>query len=365
VKEVLDYHVADDWEEYGNSQYLSHLSHGVGIGAVVLRWWRCPHCHQEFAFEFTPAGFWPPLTLPCPGCKCESEIPWPTPLMVTWTCERCGRVFSTSRYTWASQSKTYTRVRWREDGIHAGCDTLCCPVCSLRVGESLSLSDHVSRFFGSGFFGPPEDFWASIKANIESAEKAFDEFFQRVPALTVEQARLAEMERQRLLAEEEKRKTVAGLKSIDPTDFESAVASLYQALGYNVHLTPGSGDQGIDIVLTKDEERIAVQCKRYGRVVPISHVREFYGSFMGEFSRGIFVTSATFSRNTYEWAEQRNELELLNGEQLAQLFAEHKPEIVRDFDRVELPGLSRKSSRKNSRPFPSWWSEYPLSDERE
>jgi restriction endonuclease Mrr len=171
-----------------------------------------------------------------------------------------------------------------------------------------------------------------------------------------ERARLAELERQRILAKTKKReeeerqrllgiakqvKTVAGLKKLSPSDFESAVASLYEAIGYKAHLTPGSGGQGIDVVLTKDTVRIAVKCKRYSRSVPISHIRDFYGAFSGVFSSGIFVTSATFSRNTYDWTSQRKELELVDGEQLAKLFAEHRPEFVRDFEPAELPALSK------------------------
>jgi restriction endonuclease Mrr len=157
--------------------------------------------------------------------------------------------------------------------------------------------------------GANEAYYEQERKGIEDDTREFDGFLRKVPQIRVERARLAEEERQRAELEEKKRqeelrllrkqaRTVAGLKRMNPTNFELAVASLYLTLGYNVYVTPYSGDQGIDLVAVKDKERIAVQCKRYKRLVPVGQVRDFYGSFVGTYTRGIFVTSSTFSRAT-------------------------------------------------------------------
>lgn len=191
------------------------------------------------------------------------------------------------------------------------------------------------------------------RKNLERAKRAereFDRFLKKVPQLRAEQERLAEEERQKAALEAKKRqeelrllkkqaRTAIGLKRMKPTNFELAVASLYLKLGYEVYGTPTSSDRGIDLVAIKNKKRIAVQCKRYKRTVPVSQVRDFYGSFVGTYNRAVFVTSSAFSQATREWAEERQELELVNGQQLAKLFVEHDPKIVRNVKKwKEHPG---------------------------
>ncbi len=190
--------------------------------------------------------------------------------------------------------------------------------------------------------------WEQQRKEIEKATKKFDRFLKKVPQLRAEQERLAEEEKQKAALEVKKRQeelrllkkqatTAAGLKRMKPTNFELAVASLYSKLGFKVYVTPTSGDQGIDLVAVKDKERIAVQCKRYKRLVPVSQVRDFYGSFVGTYTRGIFVTSSAFSRATQDWTGEREGLELVDGQQLAKLFVEHDPKIVRNVEKWKEP----------------------------
>lgn len=64
--------------------------------------------------------------------------------------------------------------------------------------------------------------------------------------------------------------------------------------------------------------------------MPVSQVRDFYGSFVGTYTRGVFVTSSEFSQATRKWAEERHGLELVNGQHLAKLFVKHNPRILRN-----------------------------------
>lgn len=50
---------------------------------------------------------------------------------------------------------------------------------------------------------------------------------------------------------------------ISGRDFEKYVERLLKERGFNTILTPGSGDFGVDIIARKDDEKIAVQVKRY------------------------------------------------------------------------------------------------------
>jgi len=232
-------------------------------------------------------------------------------------------------------------VGWRGSGLLDKIFDLLGSACDL-VGES---ADALRKPLGikthSEILGESRRYNREIA---ERSELAFDDFLRKVPEIKVEKARLAEEERQRAELEEKKRqeelillkkqaRTVAGLKRMNPTNFELAVASLYLTLGYKVYVTPASGDQGIDLVAVKDKERIAVQCKRYERLVPVGQVRDFYGAFVGTYTRGVFVTSSVFSRATRNWTAERQGLELVDGQQLAKLFVEHDPTITRNFEK--------------------------------
>ncbi len=48
------------------------------------------------------------------------------------------------------------------------------------------------------------------------------------------------------------------------TQYEHFVAEYYKAKGYKVQVTPESNDYGVDVILTKGKEKIAVQAKMYG-----------------------------------------------------------------------------------------------------
>lgn len=60
--------------------------------------------------------------------------------------------------------------------------------------------------------------------------------------------------------------------------FEREVARLYQALGYQVRLTPGTADGGIDIVLEREGVVTVVQCKSHRKKIGVSVGRELVAS---------------------------------------------------------------------------------------
>lgn len=53
---------------------------------------------------------------------------------------------------------------------------------------------------------------------------------------------------------------------MDGHDFEYWCADLLKYNGFsNIQVTPGSGDQGVDIIAIKDKQKYAIQCKRYSK----------------------------------------------------------------------------------------------------
>jgi restriction system protein len=69
-------------------------------------------------------------------------------------------------------------------------------------------------------------------------------------------------------------------QSLTGPQFEHELAQLFSRTGYQVYVTPISGDEGIDIVMRKDDKKIVVQCKAHQNPVGPGVVRELYGAMM-------------------------------------------------------------------------------------
>jgi len=104
------------------------------------------------------------------------------------------------------------------------------------------------------------------------------------------------------------------LRTMDWFQFEKIVAAAYRKAGYNVTRRGGANpDGGIDLILQKDGEQIAVQCKHWKtRDVGVRVVREFLGALMDAgLKKGVFVTLCGSTGEAKQLAE-RHGIEILN-----------------------------------------------------
>ena len=86
--------------------------------------------------------------------------------------------------------------------------------------------------------------------------------------------------------------------------FETEVAKVYQTYGYKTTVSKAGGDGGIDIVLTKGKEKIAVQCKHHAKPVSPAVVRDLYGTILANgYSHGILVSLRGFTQGTKDFAK--------------------------------------------------------------
>lgn len=121
-----------------------------------------------------------------------------------------------------------------------------------------------------------------------------------------------------------------------PTFFEHLIVDLLVAMGYggtheNAALKLGkSGDNGVDGVIDEDRlglDRIYVQAKRYAETNSVQRpeVQGFVGSLVGfGASKGVFVTTSTFSAGAREYANQiPQRVILIDGARLTDLMIEH------------------------------------------
>lgn len=96
------------------------------------------------------------------------------------------------------------------------------------------------------------------------------------------------------------------LSEMSAVDFEEFVASLFRKMRYAVELTKGSGDHGIDLVMRKGNQVVAVQCKRWNSPVGEPVIRDFYGSLMNiEAQSGYVVTTATFTSQVFAFVQDK------------------------------------------------------------
>ena len=59
-----------------------------------------------------------------------------------------------------------------------------------------------------------------------------------------------------------------------PLEFEGACAAVLRSLGWDASTTQGSGDQGADVIATKNGRRLVIQCKLYTGVVGNKSIQE-------------------------------------------------------------------------------------------
>jgi len=122
---------------------------------------------------------------------------------------------------------------------------------------------------------------------------------------------------------------------LDPRKWEEMVAAAYSELGYDVILTPRSGDGGRDVIATRDDIgriRFFEQVKAYApdRPVPADDVRALLGvlSAEGNVSKGIITTTSTFAPGIEKDVNLQRlmpyHLELRSGEQLLEWLRDAK-----------------------------------------
>jgi len=99
-------------------------------------------------------------------------------------------------------------------------------------------------------------------------------------------------------------------------EFEEYLKNLFELIGYTAIQTSLSGDQGADLILSKDDEKIVVQAKKYDgkvsnkAVQEIAAAKNYYDS-----DKAMVVTNSSFTTSAIELAF-RNDVELWDGRKL-------------------------------------------------
>lgn len=109
--------------------------------------------------------------------------------------------------------------------------------------------------------------------------------------------------------------------------FAQFVGHLLNVMGYRTRISPEGPDGGVDIVAHKDElgfepPVIKVQCKSSEGTIGDPDVSALYGK-VGTKEHGLFVTLGAFSSKAESFAKSKDNLRLIDGEELVELVFKH------------------------------------------
>jgi restriction system protein len=126
------------------------------------------------------------------------------------------------------------------------------------------------------------------------------------------------------------------IRELPPSFFERLVVDLIVAMGYGgsrssvVQRLGKSGDEGIDGVVNEDPlglDVVYIQAKRYApdNAIGRERIQQFAGALVGQgASKGVFVTTSTFSRGAVDYAGRvPQRIILVDGNELARLLIQY------------------------------------------
>jgi restriction system protein len=133
-----------------------------------------------------------------------------------------------------------------------------------------------------------------------------------------------------------------------PRFFEGLVLDLLHAIGYgasrgDIQHVGRSGDGGIDGIISLDRlglEKVFVQAKRWQNSVGPESVQAFYGALEGRrASKGVFITTSSFTPGALEFARLVEKIVLIDGSRLADLMMEYGVGVSHRI--IKIPGIDQ------------------------
>ena len=156
----------------------------------------------------------------------------------------------------------------------------------------------------------------NFKYNQNQVEKLIEKIKEENKKIK-EEIEIEEFEQNLLNPSTQKQKIgIEDFTTLNGYEFEEYLKNLFKVLGYTAVQTSLSGDQGADLILSKDDEKIVVQAKKYGGKVSNKAVQEIAAAKnYYEADKAMLVTSSSFTKSAIELAFS-NDVELWDGRKL-------------------------------------------------
>jgi restriction system protein len=144
--------------------------------------------------------------------------------------------------------------------------------------------------------------------------------------------------------------STTNLAEIPWEEFEHLVRELFGKMfageDSEVRVTQTSADGGVDAIAFDPDPirggKFVIQAKRYTKVVPVSAVRDLYGTMISEgAAKGILVTTAHFGRDTRTFVKDKP-ITLIDGSNLVYLLEKHGHKV-----RIDVEAARAKMKSKS------------------
>ena len=189
---------------------------------------------------------------------------------------------------------------------------------SKKLGNDVSKEDVIREFMKSpvdlGYDSNIDTAWLYIpgildKFNLEYNREEVEQLIIKIK----EEFDLEDFEKN--LGSQKKIK-LGDFSELNGYQFEEYLKNLFELLGYTVIETPLSGDQGADLILSKEGGKTVVQAKKYEEKISNNAIQEIVAAknhYNAE--RTMVVTNSSFTPSAIELALSNN-VELWDGEKL-------------------------------------------------
>ena len=139
------------------------------------------------------------------------------------------------------------------------------------------------------------------------------------------------------------------IRTLDAYSFKKYIAEIFQSFGYQTKVTPYNRDNGIDIIMRKNNLQSYVQCKKHNiSTVKASAVKDFYEPIASRLNGGFafIITINSFSEDAKRFAKNpkhTNNIMLIDGQRLIRLIQSAEKASSHP---VSFPGSSSISTAK-------------------
>lgn len=100
---------------------------------------------------------------------------------------------------------------------------------------------------------------------------------------------------------------IAAIDRMTGVEFEIFIKNFFKNRGYHTRLTKKSYDAGGDIIINRNNESIAVQCKRWNETVRSNAIQEIHTARdVYQTQRAMVITTNFFSKGAYNLAQKVN-----------------------------------------------------------
>lgn len=125
---------------------------------------------------------------------------------------------------------------------------------------------------------------------------------------------------------------------LDGFDFQKFVSEIFKLKGYSIKEMAFTGDEGKDIVIEKDKERIIIECKHHKSSIGRPVIQKLHSAIItdGRANKGMVITSGSFSKQAIDYVYTKNlPIELIDLLKLRKMASEINIRILVKGEKIE------------------------------